>query len=83
MTYRVVVPKKARHELEKISNPWHSKILAAFAVIASDPHRGKKLHGTHAGEWSYRVWPYRILYSIKNRICTVLIIQIGHRKEMY
>lgn len=83
MTYRVVVPKNAQRELEKIHNPYRAKILAAFAALAADPYRGKKLHGEHAGEWSYRAWPYRILYQIKNRACIVLIIRVRHRKDVY
>lgn len=83
MTHRVVVPKKAQRELEKIHNIYRPKILAALTALASDPYRGKKLHGEHAGKWSYHVWPYRILYHIKNRTCIVLVVRIGHRKDIY
>lgn len=83
MIYHVIVPKKAQRELEKINNPYRPKILAAFATLANDPYRGKKLKRKYVGVWSYRVWPYRILYRIKNRTCIILILRIGHRKNVY
>jgi len=83
MPYRVVIPKKVKQELAKISDPWHGRILAALAVLAHEPHRGKKLRGDHKEERSYRVWPYRILYQIRKRELVILVIRIGHRQGIY
>jgi mRNA interferase RelE/StbE len=40
---------------------------------------GKKYHGI----WKYRVGDYRILAEIKDAVVTVLVVEIGHRREVY
>lgn len=83
MQYQVVVSKKAQKDLNKISDRYHSRVLIALSVLADDPFTGKKLKGERDGEWSHRVWPYRIIYQIKNKELIVLIIRIGHRQGVY
>ncbi|MCX6758770.1 MAG: type II toxin-antitoxin system RelE/ParE family toxin [Candidatus Nealsonbacteria bacterium] len=61
----------------------HYRALAAFSVIANDPYAGKKLEGRHLGQWSMRIWPYRIIYSIHKNELLVIVIAIGHRQGIY
>lgn len=75
--------KSARKELEKIPNQYQKRILAVLPVIAAHPFCGKKLDGELAGLYSYRAWPYRIIYKIYREILLVVIIRIGHRKDVY
>ena len=60
-----------------------SRIRAAIRSIAENPYQGKPLKFTLKGRWSYRVGIYRIIYSIQERIITVYILDIGHRREIY
>ena len=83
MLYRVIVPKKVQRDLAKIDSRYRQRILAVLTILANEPHRGKQLRGDHAGEWSYRVWPYRILYRIKKRELIVLIVRVGHHQGVY
>jgi len=46
-----------------------------------NPYLGKSLLGILKGYYSLRVWPYRILYTIKDR--TVIVINIDHRQNIY
>ena len=83
MKFQVVVPKKVQKELNKIPATYRQKIIVALTVLAQDPYSGKKLEGKFASQWSYRVWPYRIIYEIKKTELVVLIIRINHRQEAY
>ena len=83
MRYQVVVSKKAQKDLNKIDNRYRSRILVALSVLADNPFVGKKLKGERDGEWSYRIWPYRIIYRVKNKELIVLIVRIGHRQGVY
>ena len=83
MRYQIVVSKKAQKDLNKIDNRYHSRILIVLSSLANNPFVGKKLKGERGDEWSYRVWPYRIIYQIKNKELVVLIIRIGHRQGVY
>lgn len=49
-----------------------------------DPRRfGKPLTGDKVGLWRYRVDNYRIICSIEDDVCKVLVISVGHRKSVY
>jgi mRNA interferase RelE/StbE len=44
---------------------------------------GKALQGQLAGYWRYRVGDYRLIFQIKDGELIILVIEIGHRKEIY
>jgi len=44
---------------------------------------GKPLVGHMSGLWRYRIGDYRIVCKIKDNELTVLVINIGHRKNVY
>jgi mRNA interferase RelE/StbE len=49
-----------------------------------DPRRfGKSLKSNLAGLWSYRVGNYRIVCQIKDLELLVLVVTVGHRKDVY
>jgi len=49
-----------------------------------DPRRfGKSLVGDKAGPWRYRVGDYRIICRIEDNRLIVLVLAVGHRKEVY
>ena len=49
-----------------------------------DPHRlGEAYSGPLKGYWKYRVGDYRLVCEIQDRAQTVLVVAIGHRKEVY
>jgi mRNA interferase RelE/StbE len=75
--------KKAEKELDKIPPHYQEKILALLPVIAENPFCGKKLKGKHKNIYSYRVWPYRILYRVYDDVVLVVVIHVGHRQGIY
>ena len=83
MLYRVIVPKKVQGEIARVDSRYRQRILAVLTILANEPRRGKQLRGDHEGEWSYRVWPQRILYRIKKQKLIVLIVRIGNRQGIY
>lgn len=83
MPYRVVIPRKVQKDFNKVEKRFRARMLAALAALSSNPYLGKKLEGEHKGEWSCRVWPYRIIYQIKKKELIILVIRIGHRREAY
>jgi mRNA interferase RelE/StbE len=49
-----------------------------------DPRRfGKALRGERAGLWRYRVGDYRLICHIQDARAEVLVLAIGHRREIY
>jgi mRNA interferase RelE/StbE len=54
-------------------------------VIASGAPRrlGKALRGEKCEFWSYRVGNYRITTLIEDKRLVVVVVSIGHRREVY
>lgn len=83
MRYQIRIKPKARKQLDRIPEYDRVRVLASLAVISNNPYIGKKLKGDFKGLYSYRVWPYRILYKIIQRKLLIVVIRIGHRQEVY
>ncbi|MCX5749013.1 MAG: type II toxin-antitoxin system mRNA interferase toxin, RelE/StbE family [Candidatus Saganbacteria bacterium] len=83
MKYCLVIPKKVQKEIGRIDKKYKGKILLALKILEEEPYTGKKLEGEYKGKWSYRVWPYRIIYEIHKNELIILIIHIGHRQSAY
>nr|WP_156584143.1 type II toxin-antitoxin system RelE/ParE family toxin [Agrobacterium vitis] len=52
---------------------------------AEDPRQiGKALKGSQLGEyWRYRVGDYRVICDIQDQRLVVLVVEIGHRSDVY
>ena len=81
--YVVLLKSKAQKQLEKLHRKDQERVGQEIDRIATNPFEGKKLDGEHLGKFSWRVWPYRIVYIIEKHAVTVTIIAIGHRKDVY
>lgn len=81
--YNVVVERKVLKQLAAIEEPSYTAITHALQKLAEEPrpHGYKKLKGRLG--YRIRVGSYRILYNIQDNILTVLVISIGHRRDVY
>jgi mRNA interferase RelE/StbE len=78
---------RALKELKKLGRQAQEQIIVYLdkrIAGPADPRRfGKALKADLAGLWRYRVGDYRILCQIQDREVVVLVIAIGHRREVY
>ena len=78
---------RALKELKKLGHPAQKDILTYLDErIAGhdDPRRfGKGLKAGLVGLWRYRVGDYRILCQIKDGELLVLVVAVGHRRQVY
>jgi len=81
--FRLQFQKSAQKELEEVPNDFRVKIRNTLDVVVLNPYKGKKLHGDYEGYYSVRAWPYRIIYEILEFEVVILVIKIGHRKDVY
>ena len=87
MTFRVVFTESARKELKKLDK-YTQKIILLWLQKnldgCTDPRiHGKALTANKVGQWRYRVGDYRILTSIEDDKLVILVIAVGHRREIY
>jgi len=88
MAYNVELSESAERELGKLDAPQAKRILKFLHQRVSkldDPRSiGEALHGSRLGEfWKYRVGDYRLICKIEDDRLIVLVLRVGHRKEIY
>ncbi|MDJ0581815.1 type II toxin-antitoxin system RelE/ParE family toxin [Crocosphaera sp.] len=87
MIWKVTFKDEAVKQLRKLNPNIQDRItnyLRTRIATEEDPRRfGKALTGDLKGLWRYRVDDYRIVCLIDNDILTVLIVKIGHRRNIY
>ncbi len=87
MTWSVEFDDAAAKELRKLNRQAQQEILRYFrdrVATDEDPRRfGKPLSRDLAGLWRYRVRDYRMICSIEDDKLTVLVLRVGHRKDIY
>ena len=81
--FAVRVTPSAARDLRKLPADVRRRLRAALEGLATDPHRGKALKGDLTGLRSSRESSYRVVYQIREREFVVLVIAIGHRREIY
>jgi mRNA interferase RelE/StbE len=83
MTYAVELGP-VRKDLRALDDQTRRRILRALIGLEVNPRPpgAKKLRG-ESELWRVRVGDYRILYSIEEAGLVVLVVKIGHRREVY
>ncbi len=88
MARKVELSAEVDRELSKL-DAQHSKRILRFlhgrVAKLDDPRSiGKALHGSRFGEfWKYRVGDYRLICKIEDNRLVVLVLRVGHRKDVY
>lgn len=82
-SYRVEIKRSAGTELQRLPVADQRRVIARVRALAHDPRPSgaKKL----SGEEKYRIRQgnYRILYQVHDRIITVVVVRIAHRRGVY
>lgn len=84
MTFRITLAPAALRQLRKFDPQVRRRIQAALELLSTDPRppAATQLVGG-AGEWRARTGDYRIVYEIHDGELVVLVLQVGHRREVY
>ena len=82
MTYEIIFSDKALSQLKKLEKNAQERIIAVLERIRVRP----EIHVTKlVGDPGYklRVGDYRIIMDIDNKILRILILKVGHRRNIY
>ena len=83
MTYRVLYTQEAAKCIGKLDGGVKERIRKAIGRLSAHPELGKRLTGLLSDRWSYRVGDWRILYKIRKSELIILVLTVGHRREVY
>jgi len=84
MPYTVDFTRSALREFKSLDRAVQRRIAARIDELANHPFPSdvKKLQGT-PGLYRIRVGDYRVIYRVDGKRVTVLIVKIGHRRDVY
>ena len=83
---RVVFSDKAEKQflrLDKAVQTQIKKFVLKLQELEDTRELGKRLVGNFSGFWRYRVGDYRILCRIQDDALEILVVEVGHRKNVY
>ena len=87
MNYKVLFSEEAKKQLKKLDK--HISILIITWIRKNlqgcqNPRQfGKPLVANRTGQWRYRIGDYRLICEIQDEEITILILEVGHRKNIY
>ena len=85
--YQVLFSDMALKELKKLDK--HTALLITAWIrknlegCINPRSQGKGLTANLSGQWRYRIGDYRIIADISDETITILVLSIGHRKDVY
>ena len=87
MRYRIEFSKSADKQFSKL-DLFTKRIIISWIYKnlegCEDPRlHGKALRGDRKDQWRYRIGDYRLIAEIQDDKLIILIIKIGHRREVY
>ena len=86
MAWGVRLSREAEKALERLDKSARTRIvdfLGTLSSASSPRERGAALTGQFSGYWHYRVGDYRLICDLRDGELVVLVLKIGHRREVY
>ncbi|MDP2363864.1 MAG: type II toxin-antitoxin system mRNA interferase toxin, RelE/StbE family [Ignavibacteria bacterium] len=83
MNWKIEYNKEAVRNLEKIPTSDKNKIFKGIEKLKENADLGKQLVGPLKGLRSMSIGNYKVIYKKELNIITIIILAIGHRKNIY
>jgi mRNA interferase RelE/StbE len=87
LAWKIRITRTAEKQITKLHKQAQQAIVRflreRLAGVDNPRQRGKPLQGEKRGLWRYRVGDYRLICDLQDEIITVLVLQVGHRKDVY
>lgn len=83
MKYKIELKSSVKKQLKRIDKSDQKQILVKIYLLAENPfpRNSKSLKGRN--DRSMRVGVYRVLYDVQDKKLVVLVLHVGHRKDVY
>jgi mRNA interferase RelE/StbE len=81
--YRIELRPAAIRGLKKVHPEDRERIQGAIALLGQDPRPPKAIALSGRPGYRVRVGDYRIIYTIQEDVLLVVVVNLGHRKDVY
>lgn len=83
MSYSLSVKQSAAKALAKVPKRDRLRLIEAIDRLKVQPSAGGVLKGEFSGLRRIRVGDYRVVYEVHEQELLILVIRVGHRREIY
>lgn len=84
MTYRVEFTPAAARQIRKLPRAIQHRLRVATDALGADPRpTGARLLQGGGGRLRIRVGDYRVIYTVSDDVVLVLVLSVGHRRDVY
>ena len=81
--YAILYTPPAARMIRKLTPETRELCRTAIEYLAEHPHEGKLLKPPFRSLRSFRTSAYRIIYKVEERKITIVVIAVGHRRDIY
>lgn len=81
MSFQVFLHPKAAKSMQKLPDSIRARIHSCLKELEEHPEKGERL--TASQFWRLRVGDYRVIYEIDRGQRRILVLYLGHRKNVY
>lgn len=81
--YRIELRPAAVRALGKVHPEDRERIQGAIALLGQDPRPPKAIALSGRPCYRVRIGDYRIIYTIEDDVLLVLVLNLGHRRDVY
>jgi mRNA interferase RelE/StbE len=83
MSYSLRIKNSALKEIKALPTEQRQRVVTTIDGLRQNPHQGTLLKGKHTGLRRIRVGAYRIIFEIQQKVLVVLVLRVGHRRQVY
>jgi len=80
---KIFLSRKAEKDFSRLQKKDKERIIKKLEAISLYPLTGKNLKGELKGNYSLKVWPFRIIYAFNTKSSKVIIKKIQQRQGAY
>lgn len=82
--YEIEITRTAEIQLRRLERPDQERVVRAILMLAGEPYpRGSRKLSGYEDVYRIRVGHFRVIYSVSGRTLIIIILKIGHRKDIY
>ncbi|VAX21988.1 hypothetical protein MNBD_IGNAVI01-396 [hydrothermal vent metagenome] len=81
--YNIEIKRSAEKEIKKLNKSELKRVLKKIDDLSTNPKGHDSIKLSNKNEYRVRVGKYRILYEILDQTFTIVVVKVGHRKNVY
>lgn len=81
--FKIIFQRQPLNFFSKLDKNLQERIGKKIEELKTNPKMGIPLVGNLAGMYKLRIGDYRIIYTLEHEKLIILILKMGHRKNIY